>query len=111
MIDRRELLSLATASVVATATTAHAALAAAPRISNPHNKPLRSTEIRALRKFAEQTHPRGREARDDRLWQSRWARLERTAQSLSDGAYFVEARRAILVRGWPHDGPAIRISG
>ena len=101
MIDRRELLSLATASVVATATNAHAALAAAPRISNPHGKPLRSAEIRALRKFAEQTHPRGREARDDRLWQSRWARLERTAQNLSDGAYFVEARRAIA---WFEDG-------
>ena len=96
MIDRRELLGFAAAATVAS----HSAplRAAAPKRAQ---KPSRGSEIRALREFAEQTHPRGREARDDAKWQAGWARLERAADALSDGAYLVEARRALA---WFEDG-------
>jgi len=98
MIDRRELLFLAAASAAARPSGAHAAV---HKTSNARKKPSRSTEIRALREFAEATHPRGREARDDADWQRRWIQLERIANGLSDGAYFVEARRGLA---WFEDG-------
>lgn len=98
MIDRRELLLLsgaAAASVTSSAQTAPASAAArASRAS-------RASEVRALRRFAETTHPRGRAARDDADWQRRWASLERAADTLSDGAYFIQLRRAV---GWFGDG-------
>ena len=95
MIDRRELLLLASASAAVASAKAGAAAKA------EHRPKSRATEIRALRAFAETTHPRGLEARDDRAWQARWATLERDANGLSDGAYFVETRRALA---WFEDG-------
>lgn len=61
----------------------------------------RREEVDALRRFAEVTHPRGREARDDARWRESWATLAASADSLSDGAYLVTARRAL---GWFGDG-------
>ena len=95
MFDRRQLLCFAAATAAAPSTMALAARARA----RPHGS--RSAEVRALRLFAEHTHPRGREARDDATWQARWTKLQRNADRLSDGAYFVEARRALA---WFEDG-------
>lgn len=95
MINRRELLALAASSAAGAASTA----GAAPRLKA--NLKSRASEIRALRLFAEATHPRGREARDDRAWQHQWATLERSADGLSDGAYFVRTRHALA---WFEDG-------
>jgi hypothetical protein len=61
----------------------------------------RMREVRALRRFAETTHPRGREARGDARWIATWSALEREADALSDGAYLVRMRRAL---GWFGDG-------
>ena len=61
----------------------------------------RRAEIDAMRRFAEATHPRGREARDDARWRQTWANLAASADSMSDGAYLVNARRAL---GWFGDG-------
>lgn len=62
---------------------------------------VRSTEISAIRAFAERTHPLGLVARSDASWQASWRELEATADSLSDGAYFISIRRAL---GWFKDG-------
>lgn len=97
MIDRRELLLLAAAAGVAQAGDA---ASASPR-TKPRPGGSRAAEVRALRTFAEQTHPRGREARDDAFWKARWSRLERNANMLSDGSYFVETRHALA---WFEDG-------
>jgi hypothetical protein len=61
----------------------------------------RRAEVEALRRFAETTHPRGREAAADADWRSRWDVLAAEADTLSDGAYFVRTRRAL---GWLKDG-------
>ena len=95
MIDRRELLGLAAAAA------ASGTSAAPARMGRSAAGWFRASEVRALRKFAEATHPRGREARDDAEWQRRWTRLERDVNRLSDGAYFVQARRALA---WFEDG-------
>ena len=103
MIDRRELLLLATGS-------AAAASAAGVRAEPPQHGALagpapgsvsRSNEIRALREFAERTHPRGRTARDDADWQRRWNSLEGAANAMADGPYLVGARHALA---WFEDG-------
>ncbi|GAN00087.1 TPR domain-containing protein [alpha proteobacterium U9-1i] len=61
----------------------------------------RRAEVQALRRFAETTHPRGREAAADADWRARWDALARDADALSIGAYFVRTRRAL---GWFKDG-------
>lgn len=61
----------------------------------------RRAEVGALRRFAETTHPRGREAAADPDWRARWDRLAAEADALSIGAYFVRTRRAL---GWFKDG-------
>lgn len=95
MINRRELLGLAAAAA--------ASSGAAPTPTRLRRKvhATRAGEMQALRTFAEATHPRGREARDDPEWKQHWARLEASADHLPDGAYFVEARRALA---WFEDG-------
>ena len=67
----------------------------------PTPKMPRGAEIRSLRLFAEKTHPRACEARSDPDWQVRWNRLEQIADTLTDGSYFMEARRALA---WFGDG-------
>lgn len=99
MIDRRGLLAL-------TATAAFGAASgggyAAPKSKiRTKRRDTRGSEARALRTFAENTHPRGLEARDDAKWQASWSKLERSADGLSDGAYFVGMRRALA---WFEDG-------
>ncbi len=61
----------------------------------------RRGEVEALRRFAEATHPRGREAAADSDWRSRWDVLAAEADALSDGSYFVRTRAAL---GWFKDG-------
>lgn len=61
----------------------------------------RKDEVSSLRAFAEMTHPRGWEAKSNIEWRRRWEQLKLSAESLSDGAYFVETRRAL---GWFEDG-------
>lgn len=61
----------------------------------------RGHEVRALRQFAEATHPRGCEARGDARWIASWRALEREADVMSDGDYLVRTRRAL---GWFADG-------
>jgi hypothetical protein len=61
----------------------------------------RRAEAEALRRFAETTHPRGREAAAAADWRARWDTLAAEADTLSDGAYFVRSRRAL---GWFKDG-------
>lgn len=61
----------------------------------------RRGEADALRRFAETTHPRGREAAADAAWRQRWTRIDEAVERLSDGAYVVALRRAL---GWFQDG-------
>lgn len=61
----------------------------------------RRVEVEALRRFAETTHPRGREAAADADWRARWDTLADEADTLSDGAYLIRTRRAL---GWFKDG-------
>jgi hypothetical protein len=90
MLDRRHFLAVSSAAV------------AAPALAAPAAKPSgRRAEVRALRAFAEATHPRGREAAASKEWVDRWARIEAGADRLADGAYFVGVRRAL---GWFEDG-------
>lgn len=61
----------------------------------------RRAEVEALRRFAETTHPRGREAAADPDWRARWDALAAEADTLGDGSYFIRTRRAL---GWFRDG-------
>ena len=97
MINRRDLLLLAAGSAAATRVSG----AVSNRRPPLRRGASRAEEVRALRRFAEETHPRGREARDDRAWGKTWSQLESTADNLSDGAYFVETRRVL---SWFEDG-------
>jgi len=90
MLDRRHFLAVSSAMVAAPALAAPAARASSRR-----------AEARALRAFAEATHPRGREAAASQEWADRWARIEASADRMTDGAYFVGVRRAL---GWFEDG-------
>ncbi len=89
MFTRRAFTALA--SVTAVASQASAQTRTGPR----------RAEVEALRQFAEATHPRGREAAADSDWRARWDALAAEADALSDGAYFIRARRAL---GWFKDG-------
>jgi hypothetical protein len=101
MIDRRELLFLAATAAGSVASSGEAAPAHPRGVRTGKRAGSRGAEVQALRRFAQATHPRGREAREDRNWASRWSQLERNADALSDGAYFVETRRALA---WFEDG-------
>ncbi|MDO1560463.1 hypothetical protein Q0812_13595 [Brevundimonas sp. 2R-24] len=61
----------------------------------------RAEEAASLRRFAETTHPRGREAVADTAWLAHWSALERNAGDLSDGAYALALRRGLA---WFADG-------
>ncbi|HRP09732.1 MAG TPA: hypothetical protein PLK37_01725 [Terricaulis sp.] len=74
-----------------------AALHAAPAAAQSAKR----AEVEALRRFAEATHPRGREAAADADWRARWEALAAEADGLSEGQYFVRTRRAL---GWFKDG-------
>lgn len=58
-------------------------------------------EAQALRQFAERTHPRGREAANDRAWRAAWSDLHERAASFNDASYVAAARRAL---NWFNDG-------
>ena len=94
-LNRREVTRL----IIALGFTGGAAVAAAAGAAPP--RPSRRTEIAALRQFAEAKHPRRFEAAADPDWRARWDQLLSEADELSDGAYFVRARRAL---GWFKDG-------
>ncbi len=90
MLTRREIARfVAGTSFVLTATPALAA------------RPTRRAEAEALRRFAEQKHPRGIEAAQSRSWRDTWTKLVAEADTLSDSAYVVRARRALA---WFEDG-------
>ncbi|WP_447757003.1 hypothetical protein [Sphingopyxis fribergensis] len=91
-MNRREFAGLTAATLLSGSGAARAA---------PPGTPSRASEVSALRQFAEITHPRGRDAKQDRDWQQRWSALESKADGLSDGAYFIATRRAL---GWFADG-------
>jgi hypothetical protein len=77
---------------------AGAASAASAAIAGP---PSRRAEVEALRRFAETTHPRGRDAAADPRWREGWEQLARQADSLGDGPYAVSIWRLL---GWFEDG-------
>ena len=95
MMNRREVTQLLFAVGFAGGTAIAAPTGA------PVARPSRRTEIAALRQFAETKHPRRLEAAADTDWRARWDQLLVEADELSDGAYFVRARRAL---GWFKDG-------
>lgn len=88
MFTRRAFTALASLTALAGQASAQAA---GPRRS----------EVEALRRFAETTHPRGREAAADGDWRSRWDVLAAESDTLSEGAYFIRTRRALA---WFKDG-------
>lgn len=81
--------------------TAFASLTALAGQASAQVASPRRTEVEALRRFAETTHPRGREAAAAADWRGRWDALAAEADTLSEGAYLVRTRRAL---GWFKDG-------
>lgn len=67
----------------------------------PATRPGRRAEVEAIRRFAEATHPKGRDARSDADWIARWDELAARAETESDGIYVVGIRRALA---WFKDG-------
>lgn len=61
----------------------------------------RRAEVETFRRFAETTHPRGREAASTAEWRRRWGALAASADRMTDGVYMVALQRAI---GWFGDG-------
>jgi hypothetical protein len=94
MITRRAFTGMTLASTLA--------LGSGRALSQSTTRPAaRRAESVALRRFAETTHPRGREAAASPEWQRRWDVLAEQADALSDGAYFIALRRGL---GWFADG-------
>lgn len=91
MLTRRAFAALASVTAMASQTTAQAQQSSGPR----------RAEVEALRRFAETTHPRGREAAADSDWRARWDALAAEADAISLGAYYIRSRRAL---GWFKDG-------
>ena len=90
MLTRRDIARLAGATaLVAQSQSAQAAATS------------RRAEAVALRRFAEQKHPRGLEAANDAGWRKSWSGLEAESDRLRDGAYIARLRRALA---WFHDG-------
>ncbi|MDO9222530.1 MAG: hypothetical protein Q7U20_02340 [Caulobacter sp.] len=80
---------------------AFGAATAASGVNAQASRPSRAGEADAIRRFAETTHPRGREAAADPAWQTHWQGLARTVDSLSDGVYVAGLRRGLA---WFKDG-------
>lgn len=91
MLTRRAFTALASLTALAAQASAQAQTSSGGR----------RAEVENLRRFAETTHPRGREAAADADWRARWEALAAEADTLSDGAYFIRTRRAL---GWFKDG-------
>ena len=89
MLTRRAFAALASVTALASQASAQTQTSA------------RRAEVEALRRFAETTHPRGREAAADADWRTRWDALAAEADAISIGAYYVRTRRAL---GWFKDG-------
>lgn len=77
------------------------AATAASSVKAQAARPSRIAEADAIRRFAETTHPRGRDAAADPAWQAHWQGLGRTADALNDGLYLAALRRGL---GWFKDG-------
>ena len=73
-----------------------AGAAGAARAAGP-----RTAEAQDLQRFAETTHPRGREAAEDAHWRDGWAAFLERAETADDGHY-VCGLRGLL--GWFQDG-------
>lgn len=67
--------------------------------------------METIRRFAEATHPRGRDARGDADWVARWEVLAARAETVSDGVYVVEIRRALAWFKDGHTTVAVHASG
>jgi hypothetical protein len=91
MWTRRAFAGLAAVAATSAASTAIARTA----------RPSRRNETDAIRRFAETTHPRGREAAADTAWRSHWDRLAATVDGLNDGVYVAGLRRGLA---WFRDG-------
>jgi hypothetical protein len=77
------------------------AATAASSVQAQAARPSRIAESDAIRRFAETTHPRGREAAADPSWQTHWQGLAGSADTLNDGLYLAALRRGL---GWFKDG-------
>lgn len=91
MWTRRAFAGLVAAGAASVASTV------AARIT----RPSRRGEVEAFRRFAETTHPRGREAAADPAWRSSWDGLATNVDSLNDGSYLAALRRGLA---WFRDG-------
>jgi hypothetical protein len=91
VLDRRRILGLAAAL----------GAQAAGSISLAADKPSRRAEVEAYVRFAETTHPRGREAAADPVWRARADHLVQGADAMSYAAYAV---RMLELAAWFGDG-------
>lgn len=101
MMNRRSLMIAATA------------VAAVPRPSlaqDAAGADARRAEVLAVRRFAEQTHPRGREAAADADWAARWDQAAANAGA-SDGVYAVGLLRALAWFGDGHTSVPVHARG
>jgi hypothetical protein len=90
MISRRSFVQLSGASAI---------VSAAPAIGAPTAR--RVAEATALVRFAEQTHPRGLEARDDPRWRNLAKQLTGSVHRASAAGFVV---RALALLAWFKDG-------
>ena len=93
MINRRTFLQL-------TAVAGAGAAPATPLRTVREDLPAaaagsRAGEVLALRKFVEETSPRGLEASADPGWRRDWDAMHKHAAELSDGPYVVGLRRLL----------------
>jgi Peptidase family S41 len=84
LLGRREFAGLAAAAIVSGAASQPSVHASA-----------RASELKALKDFAETTHPRGPEIRDLQAWQTGWQDAIAQAGSMSDGLYVSTCRRLL----------------
>lgn len=99
MMNRRSLMIAAAA----------ASTAAAPVLAQTASE-ARRAEVAAIRRFAEQTHPRGRDAAADADWAARWDRAAQAAAA-SDGVYVLGIQRALAWFGDGHTLAAVHANG
>lgn len=74
---------------------------AASNVTAQSARPSRKSEADTIRRFAETTHPRGREAAADAAWRTHWDGLAGTVDTLNDGLYLAGLRRGLA---WFRDG-------
>jgi hypothetical protein len=91
MLSRRAFAAILTAGAIGTSV----------RLAGATGKGPRAGEADTLRRFVEQTHPRGLFATTQLDWRSRWDKLAADADQLSDSMYLVQTRRALA---WLEDG-------